>query len=222
MINFSKINLKNKDTLIPIFVFSTLLFFFNNLDIKVLVSILVIILINQSSSIQESIQENLINNKENSPLNYNHTIEDILKKIKKKYKKKSPYNYKEGMYYWKKFIQSITKLEDETLFHYNQHFENAHLYLQKSVNLFQSLGVESHERKFIEGAEYNDFTNSKELKEITTLSKELYHEGYLLLYNLSLRLNQKWKENPHAMNKEIIFDYPLPNDNNNDQHYDFY
>ena len=57
--------------------------------------------------------------------------------------------------------------------------------------------------------------------EISKISKELYNEGYSLLYNLSLRLNKKWKENPHVFNKEIIIDHPLPFDKGLN-HFDFY
>ena len=56
---------------------------------------------------------------------------------------------------------------------------------------------------------------------ITKISKDLYQEGYLLLYNLSLRLNKRWEENPNIYNKQIIFDHPYPYDDNN-EHFNFY
>ena len=58
--------------------------------------------------------------------------------------------------------------------------------------------------------------------EITSVSQELYQEGYSILYNLSLRLNKKWKENPHVMNKEIVFEHPTPFDKSSSFHYDYY
>ena len=118
--------------------------------------------------------------------------------------------------------QNIDILENDKLYNYIPYFEKAHLYLQKSTNLFQSLGVEEHERIYIEGAKYNDFENSKHLRDTTKIAKELYHEGYLLLYNLSLRLNKRWKEEPNVFTKEIVLDHPLPNDKNNSKYYDFY
>ena len=43
--------------------------------------------------------------------------------------------------------------------------------------------------------EYGDFENSKEkLKRLSGIIRELYSEGYTLLYNLSLRPNKKWKK----------------------------
>ena len=225
MINFPEIDLKDKKVLVIIFVLSLMFFFFNFLETKALVSILVILLIiNQFSTFKKNMNEKIIssNNKdEKLILNYNNKIATLLKEVKK-YKKKSPTNYKEGMYYWTQFIKQINILENEKLHNYVQYFDKAYLYLQKATNIFQSFGVEATERKYIDEAKYNEFENSKNLMKITKVAKELYEEGYLLLYNLSLRLNKKWKENPHIMNKEIILDHPLPYDKYNSKHFDFY
>ena len=61
----------------------------------------------------------------------------------------------------------------------------------------------------------------KNTMKITKLSKNLYQEGYLLLYNLSLRLNKRWEENPNIYNKQIILDHPFPYDDTNDP-FNFY
>ena len=90
------------------------------------------------------------------------------------------------------------------------------------MNLFQALGVEAKERKYIDAAKYNDFEDSKDLMEITNVVKELYRECYSIMYNLSLRLNEKWKNNPHVLNKEIVFDHPLPFDKRSSEHFDYY
>ena len=50
------------------------------------------------------------------------------------------------------------------------------------------------------------------MKEVTSLSKELFDEGFQILYALSIRLNKRWRENPSIYNKETISDYPLPYD----------
>ena len=224
MMNFPEIDLKNQNVRIIFFVLSVLLFFFNNFETKTLVSILVIfVIINQYTTIKKNINENIIQKSGNSQilLNYNNKIENLLKKIKE-YKKKSPYNYKEGMYYWVLFMKNIDLLEDNNLYNYNHYFENASYYLQKSMNLFQAFGVEAEERKYIDATKYNDFENSKDLMEITNVVNELYQESYSIMYNLSLRLNKKWKENPHVFNKEIIFDHPMPFEKNSSKHFDYY
>ena len=76
-------------------------------------------------------------------------------------------------------------------------------------------GTESEERKYIHAMKYNDFENTKELNRVTRISKELYNEGYNILYNLSLRLNKRWSEKPNIHNKEIVLNYPKPNDKSN-------
>jgi len=223
MINFAKIDLKNKNNRIIIFILSLFLLFLNHFETKTLVSILVmIILINQYSSLKENIETKLINNKEKSPplINYNNKIEGLLNEIKKY--KKSRYNYKRGMHYWYQFVKAIDLLENDDLYNYNQYFENAFYYLRISTNIFQSLGIEAEERNYIDAIKYNDLEVSKDMMNITKVVKELYKEGYLILYNLSLRLNKKWEENPHILNKEIIFNHPLPFDKTSSNNYDYY
>ena len=53
---------------------------------------------------------------------------------------------------------------------------------------------------------------------------KLYKEGNNLLYNLSLRLNEKWEKDPNIHNKEIVFNSPEPHDykNKNKYNYDFF
>ena len=224
MINFTEIDLKNKNNRIIIFILSLFLLFLNHFETKTLVSILVmIILINQYSSLKENIGTKLINNKEKSPplINYNNKIEGLLNEIKK-YKKMSRYNYKRGMHYWYQFVKTIDLLENDDLYNYNQYFENAFYYLRISTNIFQSFGIEAEERNYIDAIKYNDLEVSKDMMNITKVVKELYKEGYLILYNLSLRLNKKWEENPHILNKEIIFNHPLPYDKTSTNNYDYY
>ena len=222
MINFPEIDLKNEKVRVIFFVLGVMLFFFNQFQEKTLLSIIVIfIIINYYYVTRKTIQDKVITKKSPLLLNYNNKIEKLLKKIKK-FKKRSPHNYKEGMYYWVHFMKNIDLLEDDDLYHYNDYFENAQNYLQKSVNLFQSLGTEANERKYIDASNYNDFVNSKELMDHTNVVQELYKESHEILYNLSLRLNEKWKKDPHIMNKEIIYDHPHPNDNYISKHYDYY
>ena len=210
MIHFPEIDFKNKSIRIILFLIVVILFFLNNLGTNALLSILVLfIFINQFSLAKKNIKKNLFEKKENIMLNYNNKIENLLLKIKK-YEKKSPYNYQQGIHYWKLFLKNINTLENDELYMYNQYFENAHQYLITAINIFQGLGVEAEERKYIHATKFNDFKNSKELMEITGTVKELYTEAYKILYNLSLRLNEKWKKNTHVLNKEIIFNVPKP------------
>jgi hypothetical protein len=220
MINFPEIDLKDRTILIVIFIFSIVLLFFQYFETKFLLGLLVFLyLINEYPNIQKNVKNNILKEKKNESLNYNHKISEILKDLKK-YKKKNRDTYHHGIYYWKLFIKNIHILENDRLEHYNQYFDNSFLYLKKSVNYFQSISVSIRERTLIDGIKMNDYTNAKNTKEISDLSRELYKEGYLLLYNISLRLNKKWENNPNINNKQIILDHPLPNDINDS--FDFY
>tara|TARA_Y100000389_G_scaffold203397_1_gene251695 strand:+ start:969 stop:1640 length:672 start_codon:yes stop_codon:yes gene_type:complete len=222
MINFPEIDLKNEKIRVIFFVLSVMLFFFSQFEEKTLLSIIVIfIVINYYISTKNMIQDKVITKKSPLLLNYNNKIERLLKQIKK-FKKRSPHNYKEGMYYWVNFMKNIDLLEDDTLHNYNVYFDNAVNYLHKSVNLFQSLGTEAEERQMIDATYYNDYIDSKELMNHTKTVQELYQESHEILYNLSLRLNEKWKENPHILNKEIVYLHPHPNDNFVTDQYDYY
>ena len=126
------------------------------------------------------------------------------------------------MYNWVHFLKNLDILEDDTLFHYNPYFDKAYDYLIRCVNSLQALGTEAEELKYIDAAKYNEFINSKGLMEITADVRELYEISYEILYNLSLRLNEKWKKNPNTLNKEIVFVYPLPYDKTNVPQYNYY
>jgi hypothetical protein len=208
-----------------IYIFIIMAGLFYYLDIKyVLVIFIGLYIITDYKNIKNKITKklNLTTNsnksKKSLKIEYNSKIESILNNLKK-YKKN--FQYLKGIYYWSNFIKTLNILENDKLQNYNQYFDKAFDYLKQSVNYFHSINVKIKERKLISGIQYNDFTSSKNTKKISLLSKDLYKEGYLLLYNLSLRLNKRWKENPNINNKPIIFDHPLPF-NDKDTNFDFF
>ena len=196
------------------------LFFMYYIDIKYVLMIMVFVyILNDYTNIKTKFMKT-INIDKRKESEYNSTVEDIIDSLKvysKKYKKQ----YKQGLYYWKKFIKTLKILEDKSLQNYNQYFDRAFDYLKHSVNHFQSISISIRERELLDGIKFNDFTNAKNTKEVSNLAKALYKEGYLLLYNLSLELNKRWLKNPNINNKQIILDHPLPfNDTNTS--FDFY
>ena len=84
-----------------------------------------------------------------------------------------------------------------------------------------NISTNANERRYIDSMDYNDFESSKELNEISRISKELYQEGHNILYNLSIRLNYKWSEDPNIHNKELVIDYPQPRDSRS-KNYEYY
>ena len=187
------------------------------LDIKYVLIILVFFFILKD---YDNIKEKVLNitkkekksNKEPS-VYYNSKTEYILNKLKK-YSKKHKKQYDTGMFYWSKFVKTLKILEDESLKNPNQYFDRAFDYLKNSVNNFNSISTSVKERELINGIKFNNFTPGKRTKEVSELSKKLYKEGYLLLYNLSLELNKRYFKNPNIYTKEIVFDHPLEYDKN--------
>ena len=79
-------------------------------------------------------------------------------------------------------------LEKDNISHPKQYFENAELYLSKSLNYFQSISISVPEENFIETLKYNQFNSSKLSNRIGILCKDLHKHCYYLLYNLILGL----------------------------------
>lgn len=214
MINLPRINITNNKTVLIIFFVGIIFYVLNYLDVNKTVSMIFLILffVYYDKVIKNT--NKFFFKRKGRDENYNNRIEELLNDFKE-YKYLSPYRYNEGYNMWKEFIYLLNKLESEDLYNYNQYFDNAHFYLKKSCNIFMGMTTESKERKYIDGMEYGDFENSKELKRISGIIRELYSEGYILLYNLSLRLNKKWEEDPNIHNKEIVFNVPEPHDKKN-------
>jgi len=213
------IDLFSKEVIIIIGVFIILYLVFDNFDIKMIVSILVILYFFKEyyKDFKEKTLD-IIDNKNNEKKfykNYNPDIEGKYKELKK-YRKINKQNYQEGTHYWKLFMKQIKILEHKDLFNYSHYFDKADMYLNKSVNSFQGMVVSSPEKTLVDGIKYGNYEYSKDLSKII---KDLYKEGYLLLYNFSLRYNEKWKQDPNIYNKQIILDYPVPNKNSDDKEY---
>ena len=129
---------------------------------------------------------------------YNYKIENIFEKLKN-YKKYNKKNYKLATKDWNRFINIINKLNNNDILFYNRDFETAEINFNNSINHYLSITL--------------SIDNKKEMDELSFIINQLYKEGYNLLYNLSNKLNKKWKENTNINNKEIILDLSM-NDKN--------
>lgn len=214
MINLPRINIEDSNTITIVLLTGITFYVLTFLDVnKVTVMIFILLFFVYYNTFIKNTNKFFFKKRERDE-NYNNLIEELLNDLSE-YKKLSPYRYSQGYELWKKFIDTLSKLESEDLYNYNQYFENAHFYLKKSCNIFMGMVVEAKERKYIDGMEYGDFENSKELRKMSYIIRELYKEGHVLLYNLSLRLNKKWEEDKNIHNKEIIFNVPEPRDTKN-------
>ena len=215
-------DLLNKEILIIISSIVILYLLLQNFDIKIIVIILVILyFFKEYYKDFKNKTKGIIENKNDVKKfykDYNLEIENVLNSLKK-YKKNNKQNYREGLHYWKLFMKQIKELEHKDLFNYSQYFDKAEMYLKKSVNSFQGMIVSSEEKTLLDGIKYNNYDYSKDL---SNLIKDLYQQGYLLLYNFSLRYNEKWKKDPNIFNKQIILDYPLSNDNDYHDNHEYF
>ena len=135
-------------------------------------------------------------------IHFSEDLEKYLHKLRK-YRKYNPQSYDEGYKYIQMFTYTIHDLEKDDISHPKQYFENAQLYLKKSLNLFQSITVSVPEEKYIHSLKYNKFETTKLGNRIGKLCKKIHKHCYYLLYNLSLRFNEDFFEKPDMYKTEI-------------------
>ena len=135
-------------------------------------------------------------------LHSNEELDIYLRKLRK-YRKYNPQSYDEGYKYMKMLRYIIYDLEKDNISHPKQYFENAQLYLKKSLNLFQAITLSVPEEKFIQVLKYNKFESQKLSNKIGKLCKVIHKHCYYLLYNLSLRHNNDFFDKPDIYKTEI-------------------
>ena len=151
------------------------------------------------SKVKHIINDNI---KEKKELHINDHINEIIKELRH-YKKYNQNAYREGYKYLKLFLYSLYELEHNDIKHGNIIFDNTFLYLRESVNNFQSISVAVPQESFYHSIKRNNFKGNKLGNNIGELCKKLYQEGYYLLTNMSLKLNEKWADKPDIYNKQI-------------------
>ena len=89
--------------------------------------------------------------------------------------------------------------------------------MKNSLNHFQSISISVPEETFNETLKYNKFETTKLGNKIGKLCKRLHKHCYYLLYNLSLRLNEIWENEPDIYMSQITMntDNVEPNSNIN-------
>ena len=135
-------------------------------------------------------------------IHFSEELDKYLHKLRK-YRKYNPQSYDEGYKYIKMFMYTVHDLEKDDIAHPKQYFENAQLYLKKSLNLFQSITVSVPEEKYIHSLKYNKFETTKLGNRVGKLCKKIHKHCYYLLYNLSLRFNEDFFETPDIYKTEI-------------------
>lgn len=126
-------------------------------------------------------------------INIHPSIQSIIDELSQ-YKKYNPTSYKEGLKNIQLFSLLLSDLEKDNIYHWKHFFENAKLYLTKSVNSFQSIGISVPEENYSDILKYNERKPSKIQSNIGDLCKKLYLRGNHLLVNISDRLNKKMED----------------------------
>ena len=142
------------------------------------------------------------NRRKKKEVHFNEDLDHLLHKLRR-YRKYNPHSYDEGYRYIKMYMYIIHDLEKDDISHPRQYFENAQLYLKKALNYFQAISVSVPEENLIHALKYNKYEQTKLGNRIGKLCKKIYKLGYHLLYNLSLRLNEDFFENPDMYKAEI-------------------
>ena len=125
-------------------------------NIIFMISILLFVIVNYKSILgtiddiksKESKIERVIedNHRTRREIHFSDELDKYLHKLRR-FRKYNPNSYDEGYNYIKMFMHTIHDLERDDISHPKQYFENAQLYLKKSLNLFQSIGLSSLKKK---------------------------------------------------------------------------
>jgi len=217
MFNLEKITelvLENLEIIIFFFIIFMIMYHYFQVNILLICILLLLIIIFNNDLIKilkdlkndkkEILIEN--NTRKKKELYSNKELDDIILKLKK-FRKYNQDAHDKGIKYLEMFLFTIHDLEKDNISHPRQYFENAELYLSKSLNSFQSISISVPEEKFIETLKYNKFNPSKLSNKIGLLCKKLHKSCYYLLYNLSLRFNDDWKNKPDIYKNEISYNY---------------
>ena len=164
----------------------------------------------KSTKVDRIIEDNHRTRRE---IHFSDELNKYLHKLRR-FRKYNPNSYDEGYNYIKIFMHTIHDLESDDISHPKQYFENAQLYLKKSLNLFQSISLSVPEEKYIHALKYNKFESNKLSKRIGKLCKKIYKHCYYILYNLSLRFNEDFFENTDIYKTEIDFNVDTVEESN--------
>ena len=99
----------------------------------------------KSTKVERIIEDNHRTRRE---IHFSDELDKYLHKLRR-FRKYNPNSYDEGYNYIKMFMHTVHDLEKDDISHPKQYFENCQLYLKKSLNLFQSIGLSVPEEKYI-------------------------------------------------------------------------
>jgi hypothetical protein len=184
------------------FILIFFIFFIGFLDIKYIVAlgIVIFIFLNMNDIKEKVIQGGELNHEH---FFYNDKIHDIVEDLRQ-YRKYNINSYDKGSKYLKKFFKLVYNIERVEMIHVRQSFENAEYYFKRAINSFQSMTISVKEKSYEEHLKIPDNLRSEKIGKIC---KELYKECYLLLWNLSKKIDEKNKDKDYLDRYKTYFDY---------------
>lgn len=175
--------------------------------------------IKKSESRIERVIEN--NRKTRREIHFSEELDKYLYKLRR-FKKYNPNGYNEGYKYMRMFTHTIHDLEKSDISHPRQYFENAQLYLKKSLNLFQSIGLSVPEENYIQSLKYNNLKDNNLSNRIGKLCKKIYKYCSGVLYNLSMRFDKDFIDNPNIYKNHIAINNDFIEESNIYDSYELY
>lgn len=144
-------------------------------------------------SYQDNKKNPILKNKiHKSHIYTNSQIQPLLKKLRifKQFNKKS---YKQAKQSYQLFYKYLKLLYKEDINNYRHNYENAELYLQKSLKEFHSIGI-SIPTENIDKIYYDKNIYLIYIQKLGDLCKQLQIESHSLLLQIANILNDKYKD----------------------------
>lgn len=184
------------------FILIIFIFLIGFLDTKYIVAlgIVLFIFLNMNEIKEKVIQGRELNHEH---FFYNDKIHDIVEQLRN-YRKYNINAYNKGSKYLKKFFKLVYNIERVEMIHVRQSFENAEYYLNRAINTYQSMTISVKEKSYEEHLKFPDDLRSEKIGKIC---KELYKECFLLLWNLSKKIDEKNKDKEHLDRYKTYFNY---------------
>jgi hypothetical protein len=184
------------------FILVVFVLFVGFLDVKYIIAlgIVLFIFLNLNDIKEKVIQGEELNHEH---FFYNDKIHNIVEELRH-YRKYNINSFNKGSKYLKKFFKLVYNLERVDMINVRNSFENAEYYLKRAINTYQSMTISVKEKSYEEHLKFPDDLRSVKIGRIC---KDLYKECYILLWNLSKKIDEKNKDKDNLDRYKTYFQY---------------
>ena len=132
-------------------------------------------------------------------------VRNIFKRLKS-FRRYNHSSYRRGLKLWNMFQTECQELARIDVSYGDHNFENAQMYLHKSISYFDQIQFSIPEQALNPVLKNLKHTSSRLKRVLSSLVQELYREGYRILIPISEKINREFKENPDIYMNQIIID----------------